>query len=548
MRRRSWFSISLAAKCRYLFGAAVIFIIAVAYYVPWTRVSSLTNEVYSKEAQRVATAARLTLDTHNWEESQKRLDEAWSEYVRTADLRGRAPRLITIDTARKMVLFEKRGFVVESVETFERDPTRTYTYKIQDDGRTFRLAWPVRTMTAEAQPAALLGIIDVQMPIDRKLQELGWWNLAAFVLSGAVAGMLSILVFYLITQKLILSPVRDLRDVAEQVASGDLEVRSGIATGDEFEELADTFNDMLAHLKTTQDELRTSNRSLDVRLGELAETNVSLFESNRLKSEFLANVSHELRTPLASIIGFAELLRDAAEDPGVDRARWARYAENILVSGRMLLDIINDLLDLAKIEAGRLELHVSEFPLQDVCGSMVDFIRPLADKKNLTLEVSLADDLPRMRSDSGKIKQILYNLLSNAVKFTPAGGRVGLGASTVPDGSLETADSTERRDGALTTHHSPLTTHQVELSVWDTGPGISREDQAVIFEKFRQLDASKTREYGGTGLGLAITRELTAMLGGAVRVESELGRGSHFTVTLPIEAPQDLRRPLLALT
>ncbi|HEY3244080.1 MAG TPA: HAMP domain-containing sensor histidine kinase [Phycisphaerae bacterium] len=539
MQRRSWFSISLAAKCRYLFGAAVIFIIAVAYYVPWTRVSSLANEVYSKEAQRIALAARLPMDETNWEESQKRLNDQWPEYARMAGLRGAAPRLVSINSIPRSMLREKRGFEAESIDTFERDPTRSYTYKIQDDGRTFRLAWPVRSMLPDARPAALLGIIDVTMPIDRKLQELGWWNLAAFLLSGAVAGMLAILVFYLITQKLILSPVRDLRGVAEQVAAGDLEVRSGIATGDEFEELAESFNDMLAHLKATQDELRTINRSLDVRLGELAETNVALFESNRLKSEFLANVSHELRTPLVSIIGFAELLRDAAENPSVDRRRWVRYAENILVSGRMLLDIINDLLDLAKIEAGRLELHLSEFPLRDVCESMLDFIRPLADKKNLALEVALDDDLPRLRSDSGKIKQILYNLLSNAVKFTPPGGRVGLAAGAVREAILAPADqrAPAGSDGL-----------RVELTVWDTGPGISREDQAVIFEKFRQLDASKTREYGGTGLGLAITRELTAMLGGAVRVESELGVGSRFTVTLPLEAPQDSRRPLLALT
>ncbi len=538
MRRRSWLNISLAAKCRYLFGAAVIFIIAVSYYVPWTLVRSWTEEAYCQEALSIAKLVRTDTDLEgDWATAQKALNEHWPQLSRLANLPGDVPDLISIEAARNRVLYPPNGFVAESIEALQRDPNREITFKIQDDGATFRLAWPVRSAAADVQPGALLGIIDVKMPIVRRSIE--FWNLPVFILSGAVAGLLSILVFYLITQKLILSPVRDLRGVAEEVARGDLDVRSNIATGDEFESLADTFNDMLAHLKTTQDELRTINKSLDVRLGELAETNVALFESNRLKSEFLANVSHELRTPLVSIIGFAELMRDAADPDSadkVDQARWKRYSENILVSGRMLLDIINDLLDLAKIEAGKLELHVAEFPLPDVCESLIDFIRPLADKKGLTLEVAIdpsVTDRPLVRSDSGKIKQILYNLLHNAVKFTPSGGGVGLSSLRRPSGNGQ----------AATDPH----TDEIELTVWDTGPGISREHQSVIFEKFRQLDASKTREAGGTGLGLAITRELTTMLGGTIRVDSTPGAGCRFTVTLPAQAPLEALRPRVQL-
>ena len=274
---------------------------------------------------------------------------------------------------------------------------------------------------------------------------------------------------------------------------------------------------MLVHLRNSQDELITINKSLDTRLGELAETNVSLFEANKLKSEFLANVSHELRTPLVSIIGFAELVHDAMETPPKDRTRLVRYADNILTSGRMLLDIINDLLDLAKIEAGKIELHLSRFAIAEVAEKLIDFVRPLAEKKNLRLAATVAPDLPEMHSDSGKINQILYNLLSNAVKFTPSGGSIGI------DG---------RGDGDSA----------IELRVTDTGCGIATDNQSMIFEQFRQLDSSATREHGGSGLGLAITKELTRILGGSIRVESEPDRGSTFIVTLPCEAPKHTER------
>jgi signal transduction histidine kinase len=262
---------------------------------------------------------------------------------------------------------------------------------------------------------------------------------------------------------------------------------------------------------------------LDIRLGELAETNVALFEANKLKSEFLANVSHELRTPLVSIIGFAELLHDAVNDPPKDASRPLRYAENILGSGRMLLGIINDLLDLAKVDAGKMQLHRSNLSIADVCQALMDFVRPQAEKKNLQIASTIEPDIPQLHSDSGKIQQILHNLLSNAIKFTPSGGRVELRARRVGE-------------------------DRIELQIEDTGPGIPPEQQSDIFEKFRQLDSSATREHGGTGLGLAITRELTQMLGGTIRVDSVVGQGSTFTVNLPMECPEEAERKLISLT
>jgi two-component system, NarL family, sensor histidine kinase BarA len=189
----------------------------------------------------------------------------------------------------------------------------------------------------------------------------------------------------------------------------------------------------------------------------------------------------------------------------------------------MLLDIINDLLDLAKIEAGKVELHRSAFTLHDLCEGLADFMRPLVDKKNLTLNVELDEHLPLMNSDPGKLRQVLYNLLSNAVKYTQEGGTVELRAQGIDK-------------------------QNVRLIVADNGPGISAEDQARIFEKFRQLDASVTREHSGTGLGLPISRELCNILGGSLRVESELGRGATFIVEVPAEAPEGIQRPLPSLT
>jgi signal transduction histidine kinase len=343
------------------------------------------------------------------------------------------------------------------------------------------------------------------------------------MLAGASGAVLAILAFYMIAQRLVLMPVTTLRRVAEQVAWGELAVRAHLTTGDEFQELSEAFDNMLSSLNEAHEEQRKINRSLDVKLGELAEMNVALYESNRLKSEFLANVSHELRTPLVSIIGFAELLRDASEQQEADQKRLGRYSENILSSGRSLLELINDLLDVAKIEAGRFELHVSEFSITELCNDLIDFVRPLADKRQQTLEARLAGDLPRFRSDSGRIKQILFNLLSNAVKFTPTGGRIRLAAD---------------RDGA----------ERVRLTVSDTGPGIPPDQRDAIFEKFRQLDSSTTREHTGTGLGLAITKDLVALLGGYIELDSTGGGGATFIVTLPTHSERASPRPPIRLT
>lgn len=492
---------SLARKISLLFGAAVLITIAVTLIFPQLQMTALNEQAMLMQAKRVASAAYQAVDlrSNDWSLAEENLQHQWPNLIREMGLETPAPHLVSL---RGRI---GGGFQRESMNRLQTKPQQRYYWRMQDNGKVFRFAMAVRATLADPHPDRLLGMIDVRIPADR---NAGTWNMAVTILAGASGSILAILIFYMVTQRLVLSPVTSLRQVAEKVTSGDLEVRSSIESGDEFEDLSLAFNDMLIHLKNAQDEQRKVNRSLDVRLGELAETNIALYESNRLKSDFLANVTHELRTPLVSIIGFAELLRDAWQNPNTDRDRLARYSKNILISSRGLLEIINDLLDLAKIEAGEMELHLNEFLLDALCGDMIAFVQPLADKRNQRLVLEVEKSTTPFFSDSGKIKQILYNLLSNAIKFTPTGGVIILTMKSV------SAD-------------------QIELGVRDTGVGISPDQHEIIFEKFRQLDSSKTREYEGTGLGLAITQELVKMLGGTITLESQPGKGSLFLIALP---------------
>ena len=271
---------------------------------------------------------------------------------------------------------------------------------------------------------------------------------------------------------------------------------------------------MLDRLEEGQAQLRRVNESLDLKIGELAETNVGLSESNRLKSEFLANVSHELRTPLNSIIGFAELLDEIARnDPNADPKR-VRYIGNILQSGRNLLEMINELLQMAKIEAGRLEVTIGPTSVKDICEGLAAIMRPQSMQKNIAVQVLVEESVTGVESDPGKLQQILYNFVSNAIKFSPEGTRVTIGARRIVN--EQGIDC-------------------VRIEVTDQGPGIPLDMQDTIFEKFRQVDASHTRAHSGTGLGLAICRELAERLGARVSLASVPGSGATFAVEVPVE-------------
>jgi len=241
---------------------------------------------------------------------------------------------------------------------------------------------------------------------------------------------------------------------------------------------------------------------------EIEDKSRQIEAANRHKSEFLANMSHELRTPLNAIIGFSEVLGERMF--GELNEKQAEYTDDILSSGRHLLSLINEILDLSKVEAGRMELELSKFDLPLAIENARTFVRERATKHGINLDVTVDERLGDYVGDERKIKQILLNLLSNAVKFTPEGGRIGISA--------------KQTNGA------------VEISVSDTGIGIAPEDQPKIFEEFRQVGSDYAHKVEGTGLGLTLAKKFVELHGGRIWVESEVGKGSTFSFTLPERA------------
>jgi CheY-like chemotaxis protein len=246
---------------------------------------------------------------------------------------------------------------------------------------------------------------------------------------------------------------------------------------------------------------------VEKRTAELSAANVALAKAAHAKDEFLASMSHELRTPLNAILGLSEVLQEQVFGPLNDKQ--AKYLQTIEESGHHLLALITDILDLAKIEAGKVELEIGPVAIDSVCHASLQFIKQAALKKQLKVSSTVDQQITLLQADERRLKQILVNLLSNAVKFTPAGGQVG----------LQVVGDAERR--------------RVDFTVWDTGIGIAPEDVKRLFQPFVQLDSSLSRQYTGAGLGLALVRQLTDLHGGSVSVESQVGQGSRFTVSLP---------------
>lgn len=291
--------------------------------------------------------------------------------------------------------------------------------------------------------------------------------------------------------------LKRLKKGTERFGSGDLNYR--IDVEDEKGELGDlavAFNDMSDKLRNAIYDVRKARDSAD--------------EANAAKSIFLANVSHELRTPLNAIIGYSEMLHDEMDDEAaVDRTQVKVDLTKIIQSGRQLLTLINDILDLSKIETGKMSLHLETFTPDDLLQQAADTIRPLLRDRGNELVVEPIDSLPTLYNDAAKFRQIFTNLLSNANKFT--------------------------RDGMIVVRGRELPERSgwVELTVRDTGIGMDTQEQEKVFDAFVQASTSTSANFGGTGLGLAICREYCDMMGGSIAVESEIGVGSTFTVLIP---------------
>lgn len=323
---------------------------------------------------------------------------------------------------------------------------------------------------------------------------VGRITVVVFGVSGILAGLLAIVV-----SRRLQHGLHVLKVGADTLGAGKLDYRIPLQGKDELGDLANAFNQMGEGLRSAQAELRQRQRELEVLTDEAQ-------MANRAKSQFLANMSHELRTPMNAIIGYSEMLTDEAEDLGLPQ--FVPDLKKIRTAGKQLLALINDILDLSKIEAGKLELHAEDFDVRDMIGDVATISEPLAAKNSNTLVIHIEDG--RMYSDLTRVRQILFNLLGNACKFTRS-GTVELSVSS---------EATAAGDF-------------MKFQVKDSGIGMTPEQVGKVFESFAQADSSTTRKYGGTGLGLAITKKFCEMLDGTIQVESEIGKGATFTVRLP---------------
>jgi signal transduction histidine kinase len=381
----------------------------------------------------------------------------------------------------------------------------------------------------------VLGYVRVGMTAEAAEARIARMRLLAGALGLAIALACSLLAAALI--HVMTRPLAQLMEGNRRVARGDFSLRLEVRSRDEFGRLAGSYNQMaleiqrsrelaesyLASLRANADHLEEANRALQ-------HTNQELAKASRMKSEFLAVMSHELRTPLNVIIGFSEVLLD--QTFGAVNPKQERYVSNILTSGRHLLALINDILDLSKVEAGKMQVAPAPFDLRQSLDEIQSLVRNLAAKKAIEVRCG---DVPALTpvTDQKLFKQVMLNLLSNAIKFTPEGGSVELRVRSM-DGKVLRGDAASRRmppqrRGAI----QPRLVLLVEVR--DTGVGIAPEDQERIFEAFQQVDASYARRQEGTGLGLALTRRIVQLLGGEIWFESVRDEGSTFWFYVPFE-------------
>ncbi|MFH1370496.1 MAG: ATP-binding protein [Planctomycetota bacterium] len=514
--------LSLAEKCRIGFGAAVLLTLVLALLIPYAWMRQLTRQILLDASRaRVESLVRrhfqirpagenplAILDDRGNVMDPNKTDIRWVRFKKDekqiVGLTGRQRQMVEAlardEEIPDQIRFEKRKrkLYASYVRVFRATEGCVSCHNPQGSAGAFNRneavgAVIIERPAAEISRASLLNLV---------------WIFVAILIGGTGA----FVAFYIITQRVILSPIRQLRALANNVAEGNLDIRSSISTRDEYEKLAEAFNHMLDGLQATQEKLRQANRQLDDKIIELSERNIELFKANKVKGDFLASISHEFRTPLNSIMGFAQVLRDKPELVKGDKGK--RYAENIIVGGTRLLNMINDLLYLARAEADKIQLHIEQTTAEKIVNAVVVSFSEMAREKNLKVKLEVQQNIPAFVTDAGKIQQILENYMSNAVKFTSEKGRIELKAGLRDDKT-------------------------VRFSVTDTGCGIAEQDREKIFQKFGQLGSPLTRQSSGTGLGLAISKELADMLAGQVGFESQPDKGSTFWLDISLTAAKD---------
>ncbi|MFA5536811.1 MAG: DUF3365 domain-containing protein [Bacillota bacterium] len=367
------------------------------------------------------------------------------------------------------------------------------------------------------------GALSIIMPIDIYLANAGA-NVISQVSFFSVLTLFFVLLVYFATSKLVTKPLNKFKNSVEQIKKGNLKIdlEDIDAVGEirdlaiDFEEMAKELQDLYYGLES-EVELRTrdlaeANSILEDQRIELEEINVRLIKDNQYKSDFLAIMSHELRTPLTSIIAFAELLEKTTTSK---KCKDEKVVQEIKNNSKILLGMINNILELAKLEAGKMDLYFELLDLVDVINAVENVVTPLADKKQITLITDVDLNVPLILGDQEALRRVVENLVSNAIKFTPEKGKVEVKVTCNPE------------------------QNEVIISVEDNGIGISEEDKPLIFEKFVQSDTSVYRKYSGSGLGLAVAKELVELHGGWIKVKSEIDKGSIFVVGIPINGGED---------
>ncbi len=423
------------------------------------------------------------------------------------------------ETCSLMLLNREKGELMVKAARGQLDTESSYYHTASGTGRTFKIGegvagWVARhgepisipdisagrvvrlypEMDEHGEPIALPDLPEAQfVSAARSARPIGSLLCLPLVIDNEIVGVVNM--SHPRPEALSAEDERLMTIITDQVAIA----LSSVQVFDDMQQMNVVLED---EVDKATEELQKTNRELQLAYEEIQ-------TASRMKSQFLAHMSHELRTPLNAIIGFSEILEDRTFGELNDKQ--GRYVGNILTSSRHLLELINDILDLAKVESGKMELTLDKFLLQDCLAQVSDVVLPLAQSKEIEMQSHVEEDLGLITADEQRFRQILYNLLSNAIKFTPEKGRVDVYVQCKED-------------------------DMVEVVVKDTGIGIKKEHQELIFSEFRQVEESYARRYEGTGLGLALTRRLVELHGGRIWVESEEGKGSTFVFTVPQKA------------